>query len=402
MSARVERIVVLGNTLTALAIVRHCRHLGLPCVLLHRDAGPACDSRLAHIVDVSDASDTDILERLTGLAREGPSALVADSDGWLRWLAKHREQVDDAFDCVLHPNNDALALCLNKTRFLQWCADQGLAAPRVYPGCDVGALRAGWQEVCGALLRDMPLDPTGVEFPLLVRPRETRHGSNDNLPKAIEIDNPDQLRALLDRYREAGAEPNISQSLLRPRIRQYSVGLARNARAQTAIMVCEKVRPSAEMCSGGTYVVARPDPDVRAFAKNTVERLDYFGIAEIEILKDMDTGEQFLIEINARPWVQYSLSWRSGFDLLTLLIDPDAYDATRERPSKGAWLHFSDDLYAVFSRSEGMRSRGKLTLAGYVLSLLSVRTFAVWSWRDPWPMIAGLLRRLRARHRRGR
>lgn len=381
MSARVERIVVLGNTLTALAIVRHCRRLSLPCVLVHRDTGPACDSRLARIVDVSGASDTDILERMIGLAREAPSALVADSDGWLRWLAKHREQVDDAFDSVLHPNNDALALCLNKTRFLQWCDDQGLAAPRVYPGDP---------------------DPSGVEFPLLVRPRETRHGSNDKLPKAIEIDNPEKLRALLDRYREAGAEPNISQSLLRPRIRQYSVGLARNARAQTAIMVCEKVRPSAEMCSGGTYVVARPDPDVRAFAKNTVERLDYFGIAEIEILKDMDTGEQFLIEINARPWVQYSLSWRSGFDLLTLLIDPDAYDATRERPSKGAWLHFSDDLYAVFSRSEGMRSRGKLTLAEYVLSLLSVRTFAVWSWRDPWPTIAGLLRRLRARRRRGR
>lgn len=374
MAETVQRIVVLGSTLTALALVRQCRALSIDCMIVQKTPGPASDSRIPQIIDVADASDGEILQHVVALATEKRSILVADSDGWLRWLMRHRPSLDDAFASVFHPPNDVLTLCLDKTRFLIWCQQEQLSAPRVYAS-----------------------DPSydDIDFPVLVRPQETRHGSADGLPKAIEVNDRGALASLLDRYRAVGAKASISQSLLRPNIRQYSVGLARNSRGQAAIIVCEKMRPSAEMCAGGTYVVPRPAGDVEAFATEVATRLGYFGIAEIEILKDLDSEEMFLIEVNARPWVQYSLAWRCGYDFMTFLMRPDDYDAALERPSGPAWISFRDDLYVVFSRSEGMLSRGKISIATYVASLFNVRVFALWSWRDQWPAIKAMIRGLR-------
>ena len=59
---------------------------------------------------------------------------------------------------------------------------------------------------------------------------------------------------------------------------------------------------------------------VEQLARNAIERLDYFGIGEAEILRDKQTGEDYLIEINARPWLQYALAPASNHDFLGLVL----------------------------------------------------------------------------------
>jgi len=338
-------------------------------------------SRLAEVRVLDSDDDEVVLAALEELASSGHSALIADSDRWLRWLMRHRDTLDAEFQLVLHPDNSVLEICLNKTRFVRWCKEKALPAPNLYDIENRGGL-------------------SGIKFPVLVRPELTRHGSADDLPKAIEIAHSTQLAALLKRYEKLGVTPNICQSLLRPNVRQYSVGVACNETGGKRILVAEKLRPAAAMCAGGTYVVASPDENVASLVADAVTELGLFGIAEVEVMEDVDTGELFLLEVNARPWVQYALALSSGFDFLTFLLISGAYDPGLERYVGKRWLSFGDDLYVVFSRSEGLLKTKEITLVEYVWTVIRANVYSLWSFNDPLPWLASLKSRVRRLVRR--
>lgn len=381
MSREVQRLVVLGSTVTALAIVRSCHQRGLPCTLVDTRKDPATLTRLADVRVLSDHDDEAVLVALVKLASDENCALIADSDRWLRWLIQHRDTLGEVFQLILHPSNAVLETCLNKTRFIRWCKEKTFPAPEIYD------VKTGD-------------DYSSVEFPVLVRPELTRHGSTDDLPKAIEIADSTQLAALLKRYEELGATPNVCQSLLRPNVRQYSVGVACNETGGKRIFVAEKLRPAAAMCAGGTYVVASPDEQVASLVGDAAKKLGLFGIAEVEVMEDVDTGELFLLEVNARPWVQYALASSSGFDFLTFLLISGAYDPGLERYVGKRWLSFGDDLYVVFSRSEGLLKTKEITLVEYVWTVIRANVYSLWSFNDPLPWLASLKSRVRRLVRR--
>ena len=367
MSTGIDHIVILGSTLTALSLARHCRSLGIDCDVLDTKSGPAALSRIPTVTLLDEQPTAKTLETVAGLSRGEASALIADSDSWLRWLKTCRSDLESAFGMVLHPDNDVLGICLDKSRFLAWCHEHDLPAPRLYerPGRNGNASPA---------------------YPLLVRPKLTLHGVQSSIPKAAEVRNEDELMALLIEYDRANVDATICESLLRDRIRQFSVGLARNKAGDVRALVAEKLRPPPAWCAGGTYVVADHDDRVHELAVAAASRIGLFGVAEIEILMDEATTELFLIEINPRPWVQYSIAWQSGYDLLTFTIDPDRYDAGMEARTGRRWLSFKDDLYVAMSRSEGMIKNGELTLRQYIADLLAANVFAYWSLADirPW------------------
>ncbi len=375
----IDGLVVLGSTVTALAVVRDCHRIGLPCRLIDNDSGPASHTRLAD-VELLENEDS-ALEALGRIESPDRHALIADSDRWLRWLVKHRKAVEAMFGTILHPPNPVLETCLNKSRFVRWCKDHSLPVPEFY-------------EIRNS--RDI----SDVNYPVLVRPEITRHGAKRDLPKAMEVHDAEQLETLLQRFDALGVSANICQSLLRPNVRQFSVGVAHVGGRKSRILVAQKVRPTAEWCAGGTYVVTRPNAHVMSLVENVVVQLGLFGIAEVEVMEDVDSGELFLIEVNARPWVQYALAPKSGFGFLEFLLSKGSYDARPERTVSARWLSVGDDFYTVFSRSQGLIKSGQLTIGEYFRTVATANVFPLWSWIDPQPWFAQTRRWLSARFAR--
>ena len=379
-------LVILGGGLTALAVVRAAHRLGVTPVVV---AGPeeiATTSRLARVVGLPGRRQSDVVDLLARIGRLAPSALIATSDAWLRFIAANRPQLDLAFRRILHPANDALEVCLSKEKFGAWCEAHALPVPARYrtgPG-----FRA---------------DDPGLRFPLLARPDETLHSKpQSGLPKAAEASGPAELTRLLQEYRRAGAEPVLSQSLLGRKLTQYSVGVAR-ASGRMRTFVTRKLRPLARACATGTLVESAEQPGVEALARRAAELLDYAGIAEVEILHDEASGENFLIEINARPWQQFALAG-TGRDLLRFVLseNPGRDDRAPAGPP-ALWLDFKADLYACFGRKDGLVRTGELAFGDYLLSLARANVYARWSpidsgpfWHDGFALVGARLRRLRA------
>jgi predicted ATP-grasp superfamily ATP-dependent carboligase len=306
------------------------------------------------------------------LAERAPSALLATSDVWLRSIVAHRETLCANGMDILHPSNESLEICLDKRRFAAWCAEAWLPAPRPYMVTPDATTKAD----------------CAVEFPVLVRPAKPVHSKVvPAAPKAVEVRSDRDLARCLAGYRSAGAVPVVEESLLGRRLQQFSVGAAVSGSGIMTV-VARKLRPPPDACAVGSLVEATEQPDVESLAKRALSALDYHGIAEVEILRDEDSGEAFLIEVNARPWLQFALAAARGRDLLAFALERRASARgapAPQAPQKALWLDFRNDLRVCFGE-QGLVRTGRLGLGDYLRSIAHANVFARWSLSDPLPM----------------
>ena len=367
---RPRLLVILGMNLTALAVARSARRWRIEAWVVDVEAGPATNSRVARCVLDRSRSRASLLQKIISEAGDRRAWLVSTSDAWNHELISNREAVDDAFERVLQPSNDALATCLSKTRFAAWCEANDVPAPRQY------RVDPQTSQVIG-----------DIGFPVFVRPDETQHGrSRPGIAKARTAATASELYACLARFEEDGLMPSISESLLGRELQQISIGVAIDGDDATA-MVARKVRPLAQACRVGTLVETIDDDEAECLALTTMRKLGYAGIGEVEILKDTATGKMYVIEINARPWIQFALAEAAGRDLLGFFL-ADHRDAHREKQRKRVWLDFSTDVWNCFNRDDGVVRRRQISMSEYLRSLLRADVYARWALRDPGPFFA--------------
>jgi predicted ATP-grasp superfamily ATP-dependent carboligase len=365
-----DDLLILGGSLTALAVVRSAARLGIEPTILDVEPGPAFASRLPRRLFHDGWAREGCVDTMLAAAKGRRAWLVATTDAWIRVIANHRDRLEAAFDVVLHPANDALAICLGKACFADWCCAHDLPAPRRY-------------RVEG----DAPVAASA--FPLLVRPDETLHSrSVPGIGKAREVRDDAELQTCLAAFRAAGVVPVACESLLDRPMVQYSVGVARINGASLAV-VARKERPLPRACRVGTLVEAVSEPRVEALALRVADLLDYRGIAEVEVLVDASNGALFLIEVNARPWIQFGLGLAAGRDLLGFLVDAGRVTPVGS-PRRARWISFPDDLYVCWARDDGLVRRGALKWSAYVRSVLGANVFGRWSLDDPGPFLQGL------------
>jgi len=364
-----QRLVILGTNLTALALARSASRRGIESCVVDVAVGPASKSRLATCFVDGSRSRASLLQQVCRLGAERASWLVSTADAWSFEIIAKRQELESAFARILQPSNEALAICLSKTEFAAWCAVQKIPAPRQYR-----------------------FDPASFEiaddivFPLFVRPAVTQHARrHPGIAKATEIHTPRDLRACLQAFEDAKLVPAISESLLGRNLVQVSVGAAMTE-GRSMTLVARKVRPLAKACRVGSLVETTTDADAEALALTALHRLGYEGIAEVEILKDADTGRMYVIEINARPWIQFGLAEAAGRDLLGFLLAGGRVDAPAAQKSR-VWLDFSGDLWNCFNRCDGLVRRRSVSFPAYLRSLLRARVYARWSARDPLPFV---------------
>jgi predicted ATP-grasp superfamily ATP-dependent carboligase len=357
-------LTILGSSLTALAVARDAHALGLDPLLVDTARGIACHSRRARqLLLPPQLSPREVTQQLMKAAARR-DYIVATSDHWVKYIVAERSALENAYRVILHPSNRALETCLDKAKFAAWCAAQGIAAPRAW--------------LAGAEPRPANLHP-----PLLIRPATTLHSSGAvKLPKAVEVRSESELADWLRKFAEQNCGAIVSESLLHEPLTQFSVPFARS-RAGLQIFVARKLRPTAQHCSVGSYVELEPQPEVEQLTRRAVEALDYFGIGEAEVLRSESSGRLYLIEINARPWLQYALAPASGHDFLGALVGTPR----RMRPVQAGrrWINLGSDLYVAFSSSIGSVRRGELGLGSYLLSVLRANVYARFDLSDPAP-----------------
>jgi predicted ATP-grasp superfamily ATP-dependent carboligase len=121
--------------------------------------------------------------------------------------------------------------------------------------------------------------------------------------------------------------------------------------------------------------------------------VDYRGLGYLEMKKDERSGAYFIIEPNiGRPTGRAATAEAAGVELLyTMYCDAVGLPlpADRQQKYKGVkWMHLLRDLQAALYHWR----RGELTVREWWRSIRGPKAYAIFSWSDPGPFLAALLR----------
>lgn len=367
-----QRLIILGSSITALAVARNARALSLESLVIDTEAGPATLSSTGQSELVFGRDDEHSIDRILNLGDES-SALIATSDYWIQFVADHEERLRSNYRNILHPTGDTLRICLSKADFAGWCQDSRIPAPGFFLANE-----------------DRRVPRSELSYPMILRPAETLHHQGvASVPKAIELRDEPELLGWLEMYQKNGVTPFLSESLLHRPLTQFSVCIARRG-SDILSLVTRKDRPAPEHCRVGTYVTTCSMPEIESLGRTVAQRLDLQGIAEIEILHAVDTDSSYVIEVNPRPWLQYSLTWASGKDFLRYLLHEKPIVKQSDHVENHSWLNFRADLYNCFSKNDGIVRTGRLGMVKYLRSIARADSYAYFSIRDIRPAWAEL------------
>lgn len=377
--------VVLGGTVTALSVARSLWRAGVAVQVLDRSDSPARFSRQrAGFVDVGGPDvQGSMLEWLRG-APSGAVVLAASDDG-LELIARNRAELVGLGLLPMEADDEVLLAMLDKRRTYEIAERHGIATPstvHLRTASDV-------EEVAGRL-----------SYPCVLKPAHSHlfQARSDSTAKALLISGPDQLRAEMERLREADVEMLVTEVICGPDDEFVSHYSYIDADGTPLLSFTKrKIRQFPPGFGIGTYHATSHDPEVAEAGRRFFEAAGLRGLGNVEFKRDGRDGRLKLIECNARFTASNELIRRSGVDLALFsynrLVGRPLPAVDSYRDDMRLWEPVNDTrAFLAYRRS------GELSFAGWARSLAHRQCFPVASLSDPLPAVfrhAEKLRRLR-------
>lgn len=160
--------------------------------------------------------------------------------------------------------------------------------------------------------------------------------------------------------------------------------------------VGRKIRTFPELTGDSSYLRLAHDRGLEALGRDIAARLGLAGIFKMDFKRSASSGRFHLLEINTRFNLWNYLGAKNGVNLPRVAYD---FLTLNKRPAHCAaqaryrWLALRYDLPAC----RELRSRGTLTLAGWLRSLAYVpKVYELFSWSDPLPFARYWAKRMRS------
>ena len=134
-----------------------------------------------------------------------------------------------------------------------------------------------------------------------------------------------------------------------------------------------------------TYAESVKIPELEEMANKLLKEIGYFGIAEVEFMKDDKTNNFKFIEINGRIWGWHTLAKAAGLNIPYILFK---YMTDQEikatSPVEGVkWIRLITDTPTVLKELIA----GRMKLKDYFRTLKGKKEYAVFSFKDPLPFL---------------
>jgi D-aspartate ligase len=230
------------------------------------------------------------------------------------------------------------------------------------------------------------VDKITMAFPLALKPAIKEHFFYITKAKAWRADSKEQLHELLRRATSiAGPGEMIVQDLI-PGDGRHQFGYCaffKDGRAIGSMVTRRRRQHPHEFGRASTFVETIEFPALETLSQRFLQKINYYGLVEVEFKLDPRDGQLKLLDVNPRTWGYHSLGRSAGVDFPYLLYADQI--GTKIEDCRGkpgiSWIRMLTDfptgLIDVFS--------GRLSLREFLKSLWSFDAEAVFSWEDPIP-----------------
>ncbi len=305
--------------------------------------------------------------------------LMYGEDYFLELIYMHRERLQQKFLLLLCDPAVATGL-LTKDRFDELARARGIPVPR-------------------SLDWDMLSE---IDGPVLAKPRSKCNWHHSPLQvrlfgrsKALAFENGSAVMA--QPFVASFREQLVFQEYIRGDDRQlWSFHGVSDERGKIlASFLGRKLRASPPFTGESSFIEMIENEELAAFGRRLAERLPLKGPFKIDLKTDVESGQHFVLEVNARFNLWHCLGAANGLNLMEIAYD---YVVAGKRPpplsyrTDTRWLCLPLDwrAYRALSRQR------QLTLVDWVSSILFTRTvYNVFAWSDPAPLAMTFVRKVR-------
>lgn len=394
MSRSGKQILLLGNGRQSLTVIRSLAREGwAPIVGIKGDKDRNAQAHLARDVagtwKHSDFQDSEFKNELLAFVAENKdcAAIYPVNGEAVRCMNALRDMLPHDMPLVL-PNEAAVTACFDKDAMHKLCQKIGvpIAAYRIAHG------RTELLSACNTIGQPCvvkPLDQADLVFGV----------------KAAIVSDEATLSGWLQDSRLDGQRMMVQQYIGHPRYNAYFA--AQDGRLLHAVAVLihrtDRVDGTGFAVSGQTI---EPPPILREDCEKLVHSLNYTGVGCAQWLMDPNSEERIFLELNPRLGGNFKVVEAAGVPLAHTALKL-ALEKKVVTPA-GPWTYKRRVQYAwtigalAGCRFELQTGAVNNLTAARLLSLtmweaLTAQAHLTWSWRDPIPTLAEMMRPLRKR-----
>ena len=370
-------VIVIGDHIQALGIIRSLGRYGIPVYLLHDNT--LCISRFSRyctkfIKTPSIDNGSDFISFLVNLAKKidlTDYILMPTNDAAVGILSKNKAILERYYK-VPTPHWDITKFALNKELTYSLAAENGIPVPATIHPRNVEELQK-----------------LNVNYPVILKGVDGLDFYRKTGVKAFMANSMDELESI---YENISNLIDISETLIQEEIpggtdRMYSFCSFFKKDELLGVWTGRKVREHPMGLGTGTFAESIYVPDIVELGSKMLGAMHYYGISEIEFKKDPRDNKFKLIEMNARTWLWVSLAARAGVNFPYMLYTDMMGDGIAPVNSfeEGIWwMHIYTDLGVMIKEV----SRRNMRIRDYFTSFNNgKKEFAVFSLNDPVPFI---------------
>nr|WP_205091549.1 carboxylate--amine ligase [Thalassobacillus pellis] len=228
-----------------------------------------------------------------------------------------------------------------------------------------------------------------IKFPCLVKPVDSPAFVSKFRQKLFKVYDEQELKEKVKQAKDEDLEVIIQRIIPGFDDHMYTFDAYLNQDSKvTHWVTCQKLRQFPINYGASVYTQQKYIPELYDIGAKFLEGAKYKGFAEMELKKDAETGEYYLIEVNVRITNLNSLLFKTGinFPYITyreLIGDPLDSKAVKEDTGYTFWYAY-EDLLAV---REYIKT-GQLRPAAILQSYFKPKAYAIWDAKDPKPAFA--------------
>jgi predicted ATP-grasp superfamily ATP-dependent carboligase len=368
--------VIIGGRFQGLGAVRNLARHGVPIYLLNRGL---CIGRFSRYVKrfakCPEAGQEELFfEFLIELAKKEHLEgwlIYPNDDETVRFLAQHKEQLEKYYRVTV-PSWDIVKYAYDKELTYKLAEKCDIAIPKTFYPKNTNEL-----------------EQLDISFPAIIKPTIKEPFYTRTKKKAIRVDNREEL---IDEYKKVAKMVEGIQFIIQELIpggssNLFSVGsVSRDGKLLAKVVAKRPRQHPMDFGHASTYAETVDIPELEDSARKILAAMGYYGLSEVEFMRDPGDGRYKLLEINARLWGWHTLAIRAGVDLPYLsYLDTLGEKVAQNDFEKGVkWIRLTTDiptaLIEIFNR--------RMKITDYLSSLKGKKEFAVFSMKDPLPFIA--------------
>ena len=368
--------VITGGDFQGLGVLRTLAEKNIPIIVLDSEHCISKYSRFKkkYIKSPHPSESETYLNFLVNLAKREKIqgwVIFPNSDEAVYVLSKYKDVLKE-FYRIPTPNWEVTQNVYNKEKTYQIAEKYGIPIPRTY-----------YPESLSELLE------LNLQFPVVIKPSIRSHFYNKTQIKAFRINSKDEL---IKTYEWVCSIIDPSEVLVQdfipggPKNLYSFCPFFKDGKVIISIMGRRTRQHPMDFGHASTYVELVNVPEIRSIGERFLRLIDFYGIAEVEFMRDPRDEKYKLLEVNPRVWGWHTLAIGAGVDFPYLLYQ-DMIGEQLEiglRSNHLRWVRLTTDIPTVFLEIV----KGNIKVGDYITSMRGKKTDAVLSLKDPLPFLA--------------